>query len=123
MKIEKLLEELENAVKSTETITYTVSKAKGIVTIIASHHHPDIITCERAYQNTKIDFEEVEEKFAYLQQKYKTLYIKTKLIDENTAKHYDDMYNAGLNESIKRSWRADEYTIASSISFKYPSKE
>lgn len=101
MKIEKLLEELESSVKSTETITYSVSKAKGIVTVIASHHFPNVISCLRAYQNTTIDFEEVKSKFLYLQKKYKDLYIKTRLIDEKIAKHYDDVYNAGLNETIK----------------------
>lgn len=126
MKLEQFLEELEVFVtgwqKETKTITYTVSKAKGIITVIAAHHFPDTISCERAYQNTKIDFDEVQQYFKVLQSRYSYLYLKTNLIDENTAKHYDNVYNAGLNETIKKAWRSSDYTIVSAISFKYPAK-
>lgn len=123
MKLEQLLSELETFVKDTESINFYVSKAKGVVTVIAAHHFPDVISCERAYQNTKLDFDDVAEKFKDLKSRYKYLYLKTNLIDENTAKHYDSVYNAGWNERIKKEWRSDEYTLVSSISFKYPKKE
>lgn len=123
MKLEQLLSELEGYVKDTDSINYYVSKAKGVITVIAAHHFPDVISCEKAYQNTKIDFDEVEDKFNNLKSRYKYLYLKTNLISESVAKHYDQVYNAGWNQKIKKEWRSDECTLVSSISFKYPNKE
>ena len=123
MKLETLIEELEDATPSTDTIKFTVSKAKGLITVIAAHHFPKIISCDTAYKNTKIDFDEVKDLFLSLEKKYNNLYKKTNLIDEKTAKHYDALYNALIEDSVKKAWRGDDYTLVSSITFKYPAKE
>lgn len=123
MQVQEFVEKLEGSVESTDKITYYVSKAKGVVTLIAAHHFPDVVSCESAFNNTQLDFEEVANLFKSLEHKYKKMYLKTLLVDKTTVKHYDVLYNSGLEEETRKKWRAEDRTIVSSISFKYPNKE
>lgn len=127
MKLEEFLEELDVFVNGFQNenpkIVYTVSKAKGVITVLGAYHFPNDNSCYQAFKELNQEFQSVEQQFKVLENKFKHLKIKTNLMDELVAKHYDTVYNNDWNEKTKKAWRTDDYTIVSSISFKYPEKK
>lgn len=127
MKLEEFLEKLDVLISGFQNenpkITYTVSKAKGVITVLGAYHFLNEISCEQAFKELNKEFQKVEQQFKVLETQFKNLNIKTNLMSELVAKHYDTVYNNDWNEKTKKAWRTDDYTIVSSVSFKYPEKK
>ncbi len=71
MKLEEFLEKLDVLVNGfqneNQKITYTVSKAKGVITVLGAYHFPNEISCEQAFKELELTEEELDYLEYYLE--------------------------------------------------------
>lgn len=115
--LQNLQEKLDNECLNTKNIFFSTTIAKGILTLFWSITH--LTSNIESFEKHEDEIEWANLKLLQLEKKYKEFHIKTRLLLEKDAHHFDEKMKINKEPPLRKSWQTQTQSMGGFIQFKF----
>ena len=117
MNKEEFCKELENECLDTDNISFSITTAKGLITLFWSVTFREKTNIQ-AFDEYYDEIQWANMKINYLAQKYKSIYIHSRQLTEKDAAHFDHKFTTTKQPPVKRAYETDTQSMGGFVQFK-----
>lgn len=117
MNKEEFCTAIENECLNTDNISFSITTAKGLITLFWSVTFRDK-TNAQAYDKYIDEIEWANMKLDYLENKYKSIHIYTKKMNQSDAEYFDHKFSTTKQPPVKKGYETDTQSFGGYVKFK-----